>query len=159
KANDRGAALVHIAMALLALTAFSTFVMDYGVFWTARRQAQNAADAAAHAGAVAIGFDSTDQSDSGVAKQSAYAETQRNPIWGQPGNVDVTNDITFPTCPDAIGTCVRVDVYRTTARGNALPMFFGKLVGLNSQDVRASATAEVGTADTTSCLRPFGIPD
>ncbi len=157
--NDRGAALIHVALALLTLTAFSTFVMDYGLFWTSRRQAQNSADAAAHAGAVALAYDSTDQSDTGAAKQSAYAETQRNPIWGQFGNVNITNDITFPTCPDGVGTCIRVNVFRTVARGNALPVFFGRLVGLNSQDVQASATAEVGTADTTSCLRPFGIPD
>jgi Flp pilus assembly protein TadG len=159
--NDRGAALIHVAAALLALMAFSTFVMDYGVYWTGRNQAQNSADAAAHAGAVALGFDSTDQSDTGPAKQSAYAETQRNAIWGQYGSVNITSDITFPTCPDGVGTCVRVDVYRTAARGNSLPMFFGRFVSssLIAQDVRATATAEVGTADTTSCLRPFGIPD
>ena len=159
--NDCGAALIHVAAALLALMAFSTFVMDYGVYWSARRQSQNAADAAAHAGAVALGFDSTDTTTSGPAVLSAQAEAQRNLVFGQQASVNPATDITFPTCPDGLGTCIRVDVYRTAARGNALPMFFGRFVSssLIAQDVRATATAEVGTADTTSCLRPFGIPD
>ena len=92
---------------------------------------------------------------------SAQAEAQRNLVFGQQASVNPATDITFPTCPDGLGTCIRVDVYRTAARGNALPMFFGRFVSssLIAQDVRATATAEVGTADTTSCLRPFGIPD
>ncbi|MGH9197813.1 MAG: pilus assembly protein TadG-related protein, partial [Acidimicrobiia bacterium] len=44
-------------MGLLAVTAFSAFVVDYGVLWVGRRQAQNAADAAARAGAVSLAFD------------------------------------------------------------------------------------------------------
>ncbi len=37
--------LVQVAIALVGLIAFSAFVIDYGVMWVARRQAQNAADA------------------------------------------------------------------------------------------------------------------
>jgi uncharacterized membrane protein len=39
------------------LTALTAFVVDYGVLWVARRQAQNAADAGALAGATALAFD------------------------------------------------------------------------------------------------------
>ena len=49
--RERGAVLVHVAIGLIAFMAFSTFVVDYGVFWLSRRQAQNAADAGALAGA------------------------------------------------------------------------------------------------------------
>ena len=51
--SERGAILVQVALALLALVAFTMFVVDYGVFWVGRRQAQNAADASALAGALA----------------------------------------------------------------------------------------------------------
>src|SRR5687767_5133636 len=98
--GERGAILVHVAMALITLMAFSTFVMDYGVFWLGRRQAQNAADAGALAGAIALAYDDfDDRSDTGPAKESAYAATQSNGVFGQVPSVVVAgpgSDITFP---------------------------------------------------------------
>lgn len=161
RTSERGAVLVHVALALIALMAFSTFVIDYGVLWTARRQAQNAADAAALAGATALAFDDpTDFSDTGPAKTSAYSLLMSHPIWGQAPVVNITTDITFPPCPDdATANCIRVDVYRNATRGNPLPMFFGKLVGRNQQGVRAMAMAKVAVANATDCLKPWGVID
>ena len=45
--SETGAVLVHAALVLIGLMALSTFVVDYGVLWASRRQAQNAADAGA----------------------------------------------------------------------------------------------------------------
>ena len=45
--RERGAVLVHVAVTLVGLVAFSALTIDYGVLWTSRRQAQNAADAGA----------------------------------------------------------------------------------------------------------------
>jgi len=157
--DDRGAILVHTAIALLALVAFTTFVADYGVFWASRRQAQNSADAAALAGAVALAFDNAaDLSDTGPAKESAFAESQRNFIFGQPPDVQHT-DISFGTCPDGSANCIRVDVYRSAQRGNPLPMFFGYFVGLTSQSVQATATAEVHYDNASDCLKPWAVID
>jgi hypothetical protein len=158
--RERGAVLIHVAFALLALLAFTTFVVDYGVLWVARRQAQNSADAGALAGAIAAAYDDpNDLTDTGPAKQNAYAATQNNIVFGQPPSVVISSDITFPTCPDGYGRCIRVDTYRTVARGNALPMFFGQLVGLNSQDVRAMAMAQIVPGNTSECLKPWAVPD
>ena len=55
--DDRGAVLIHVALGVLALTAFLTIVADFGLMWTARRQAQNSADAGAIAGATGLGYD------------------------------------------------------------------------------------------------------
>ena len=55
--------------------------------------------------------------------------------------------------------CVRVNAFRNQARGNALSMFFGNLVGVGSQGVRATATAQVVAADTSECLRPWAVID
>ena len=91
---------------------------------------------------------------------------QLNSVWG--GQPDVTlADVTFPTCPQGapglVDTCVRVDVFRNQrANGSPLPAFFASLVGINSQGVRATATAQViygEEATTASCLLPFAIPD
>jgi hypothetical protein len=52
-----------------------------------------------------------------------------------------------------------VDVYRSQVRGNPLPMFFGSLVGLQRQDVQATATAKVIPANASDCLAPIAILD
>jgi hypothetical protein len=87
---------------------------------------------------------------------------QENKVWKQAPSV--TNaDVTFPACPPGIpgpqDNCVKVDVYRNQARGNPLPTFFANLAGVTSQGVRATATAQVVTGDTTSCLRPWAVVD
>ncbi len=156
--SERGAVLVHVALALIALMSFSTFVIDYGVLWVARRQAQNAADAAALAGAVALAFDDpSDFSDTGPAKTSAYQVVMSHPIFGQQPVVNISTDITFPPCPDDASTnCIRVWVYRDQANGNPLPMIFGQLVGLNQQGVRAMAMAKVAIATATELSEAVG---
>ena len=153
--SERGAVLVHVALAIIALVAFTTFVVDYGVLYASRRQAQNVADAAALAGAVAFGFDSTDTTTSGPAYLSAQSMIQSHRVWGQ---VPVA-DVTFVCPPGETGTCIRVDVFRNQARGNPLPTFFGKLVGLVDQDIRATATAKVAIGNATDCLKPWGVID
>jgi hypothetical protein len=159
-ADDRGAILAYVAVAMLVMLGVATFVADYGVLWASRRQAQNSADAAAMAGAVALAFDNAaDLTNSGPAKQGALLISQKNFVWGAAPSVSATSDISFPTCPDGAGTCVRVNVYRNAARGDALPMFFGYFVGLSTQDVRATATAEVQPANATDCLKPWAVID
>ena len=156
--SQSGAILIQVGLGMIALMALSALAVDYGVKVAARRAAQNAADAGALAGAIALSYDNpNDKSDTGPAKQSALKFAKANGVWGESPDVDVTTDITFPTCvPD---TCVRVDVYRNQERNNALPTFFGNLVGITDQGVKASATAQVVTGDTTECLKPWVVVD
>ena len=156
----RGAVLVHVAVALLMLAALSAFAIDFGLFSWSRGQAQNAADAGAMAGAAALAFDNaTDKSDTGPAKRSALTTAVSNQVWDAAPAVDVATDITFPVCPDGSASCVRVDVYRDAAHGNALPMLLGPLVGLSSQGIRATATAEAMAGNATDCLKPWALID
>jgi Flp pilus assembly protein TadG len=159
-ADDRGAVLIFVAVVLVGLLAMATFVVDFGMFWVARQQAQNAADAAAYGAAIALAQDTSgDRTDAGAAKQTALGIAARNPVWGEPPSV-VSGDITFPTCPlDGTDMCVRVAVYRNQARGNPLPTVFGRLVGLTTQDVQAVATAEVRPGNINKCLKPWAVPD
>jgi Flp pilus assembly protein TadG len=159
--SERGSILVHVAVSLVGLMAFTTFVADYGVMWTGRRMAQNSADSAALAGAVSLAFDDyDDRTDTGPAKQAAFRLSQQNEVWGESPNVNITTDITFPPCPDdGTDACIRVDVYRNQARNNPLPVFFGALVGLQEQGVRATATAKVSAANGSNCLKPLAVPD
>jgi Flp pilus assembly protein TadG len=94
--NERGAVLIQVAVALLALLALSSFVFDYGVMWVSRGQAQNSADAGALSGAISLAFDSSTDQDAARAKAIALA--RRNRVWTE--EPDITNaDVTFPPCP------------------------------------------------------------
>jgi hypothetical protein len=161
-ASQRGAVLIHVVVAMIGLLGFSSFVIDYGVLWAARRQAQNSADAAAMAAAVSLGF--VDADNQALARTAALNTAAVNPIWG--ASPDITPaDVTFPVCPPGApgagtNTCVRVDVFRNQrAGGNPLPSLFGTLVGVVNQGVRATATAEVVYGNSTNCVKPFAIPD
>ena len=158
--SERGAVLIQIAISLLALLAFSAFVLDYGVMWASRGQAQTAADAGALSGAISLAFDSG--TDFNGAKAKAQKIAQINQVWGQAPNV-LLSDVTFPACPPGApgvpDTCVKVDVFRNQARGNPLPIFFGALVGIDDQGVRATATAQITGANTTECLKPWVVID
>jgi putative Flp pilus-assembly TadE/G-like protein len=160
-ASERGAILIQVAVAMIVLIAFTAFVADYGLMWVGRRQAQNAADAGALAGAIALAFDSfSDRSDTGPAKVAANSFALANYVAGETPVNDITTDVTFPACPDdGSNTCIRVDVYRNLAHGNPLPIWFGQLVGLTEQGVRATAMAQAATGNASDCLKPFGIPD
>ena len=166
--DDRGAVLIHVALGVLALAAFTTFVADYGLMWTSRRQAQNSADAGALAGATAFAFDDPgNYSDTGMPKLSAYNATQANVVWGQSPYVNITNHITFPVIPaadcdpdgDGLSNCVRVEVFRDSTNSNPLPMLFGHLLGLSSQNIRASAIALVIAANQAECMKPWAVAD
>ena len=159
---ERGAVLVNAVIAMLGLISFSALVVDYGVLWAARRQAQNSADAGAMAAAVSLAYVSIDNHD--LARTSALNTARQNFIWGtQPDITDA--DVTFPPCPPGSpgagsNACVRVDVYRNQrANGNPLPTIFGRLFGVTNQGVKATATAEVFYGDTATCVKPWAIPD
>jgi hypothetical protein len=164
--SEAGVTLIHVAIILLVLISFTAFVLDYGVMWLARRQAQNAADAGALAGAVARAYDETADppATGGTAELAAIAAADQNMILGEAGGVRVTWE-----CPAfAAGfRCVRVDVHRDgtdvdgngTADSNPLPTFVAQVLGIDSQQVRATATARVAVANTTNCMRPFSVAD
>ena len=160
--SERGATVVFVAIALVGLLAFSTFVIDYGVMWAARRQAQNSADAAALAGAISLAYVDFENHD--LARASALAVAAQNKVWGVAPDVTAA-DITFPVCPPGspgagTNSCIRVDVFRNSrAGGSPLSTIFGKLVGIDDNGVRATATAEALFGSSTDCVKPFAVSD
>jgi hypothetical protein len=165
--DARGAALIHVGIAIFVLVGMSAFVLDFGVMWLSRRQAQNAADAGALAGAIARAFDETADTPAadGLAFKNAYAAATQNEVFNEAGAVRVTWE-----CPDYVpmnAKCVRVDVHRDgdgIAQGlannsNPLPVYFASLFGLSSQRIKATATAWVGYGNATDCVKPFAVPD
>ena len=107
--NERGAIIIHVAIALIALLCFAGIVIDQGVMYVSRAQAQTAADAGALAGALTLETDPSAHANAGIAAKSFV---NQNGIWGQAAadaNIDVTSPI---TCPDGTNACIRVDVMR-----------------------------------------------
>jgi len=156
--SERGAVLVQVAIAILVLTAMATFVVDHGILWVSRGQAQNAADAGALSGAIARAYDElTDPpASNGKAFSSAMGAALANNVW----TAAPTAQVSWACPPGAAGSCVRVDVYRNGEFGSTpLPTIFGKLLNISSQGVRATATARVASGNATNCMRPFAVAD
>src|SRR6266849_9191700 len=78
--SERGQVLIHVAFALLALLAISGFVVEHGLMWTARVQAQAAADAGALAGAGTLEADLTNTTG---ATQAAQFFAGKTAVWGR----------------------------------------------------------------------------
>lgn len=181
--GERGAVLVYVAVALIGLMAFSALVIDMGVMWVGRRQVQNAADAGALSGAISLAFrmpptDPENQTDPAYvqAKQDAGAVAIANRAWGVAPRVVVdtsswlAGDVQIIDCPEPIpgilDKCVRVNAYRNQEGGGTvaapnlpLPTFFARLVGVEEQGARATATAQVFAGVSSSCIKPWAIPD
>ena len=166
-ASEHGAILIQVGLLVLVVSAFAMFVVDYGVLWVSRHQAQNAADAGALAGATALALDDfDDRTDTGAAKLAAREFALANGVWGEQPDVDMTTDVRFysdapaefpASCSN--DDCIRVDVYRNQTRGNPLPTFFGWLVGVIDQGVRATATAQAAAGNASDCLKPWAVLD
>src|SRR6185437_15755467 len=154
--SEQGAIFVQVGIAMFVLVAFNVFVLDYGVMWVARQQAQNAADAGALAGAVARSYDDVGTTPTSETVRLAQATAAANMVWNQPATAEVSS---FDCPPGVDGRCVRVDVYRDSTHGNPLPTIFGPLLGVTSQGVKAMAIGLSGIGNATNCLRPLAFAD
>jgi hypothetical protein len=146
----------------MIMMGFMTFVIDYGVMWLSRGQAQNSADAGALAGAVARAFDeSVDPPVVGGPTYTAAKNTaEANSVFGAAPKADLPWPPPCPPFAAAGSRCVRVDVYRDGTHGSApLPTFFANVFGITSQNIKATATAWAGNANATNCMRPWAVAD
>src|SRR5678816_4358135 len=94
--SDHGAMLLNLAVGLMVFIGMLAFVVDYGVMWVGRGQAQNAADAGALAGAVAMALDTngwTDRTVTGPARTAARQMAVSNWVIGQAPNVVMASDV------------------------------------------------------------------
>jgi Flp pilus assembly protein TadG len=152
-ASEDGMALIHVGIAILVLMALSSFVLDYGVLWLSRGQAQNAADAGALAGATARAFDefADPPAAGGPAYNSALSAAQANQVFGATPAATVSW-----ACPPFVTGpgCVQVNVSNA-----ALPTFFAQIFGVTSQAIQATATAQARPANASDCLRPLAVMD
>jgi Flp pilus assembly protein TadG len=145
----RGSALIYITVGFVTLCAFASFAVDLGRVHVAKSQLQQAADAAARAAADALPL-------SGVAGAEAAAKDAAawNTCDGQALALNPANDLVFGVWDSAAkqfspltgadrahANAIRATLGRNTAGGNAIPLMFARMVGRESVDIDARATA------------------
>ncbi|MEA5088338.1 pilus assembly protein TadG-related protein [Solidesulfovibrio sp.] len=146
-----GSVAVFVALSMIVLAGFATLAVDYGFLEYKRSRLQNAADAAALAGAnVLVQYGS----NQGAVIDTAIRYGQANLDDADGRDVAIRNsDVTFP---DAVTVQSRVG--RTTERGNPVDMFLGRILGWNTQDISASGKAALFCSKSSKCLKPWSPP-
>jgi hypothetical protein len=145
--DERGAFTVLVAISLLCLLGLTGLVIDGGRAYAARRGAQNAADAAALAGAGALNgvlFDSVGQE--AVVREAVVASLAANHVNGTPECrlVDETRSDLGP-CPESntgAGLPATVAGVSVRARDNQDGSFI-KALGIEGFSASAVATAQI----------------
>ena len=116
--NQRGSAIIMVALALLVVTALAGIAIDGAIMVTTKTQLQRAADAAALAGASGL-LDGTEE----LATERAIAMASFNAAMQDAGAVSVIiteEDISFPE-----DDVIRVVTHRTAATGDPLRSMLG----------------------------------
>ncbi len=154
--NERGAVLVLVAASMVVMLGFAALAIDVGNLLMVRSESQKAADAAALAGA---GWLITDPDDSAGARVRAIDFAARNNVQRAGASV-LPEDVYV----DLDSSLVRVRVLNTADRGNAVPTFLARILGVNSVNVSTVATAWAAPADelppaNVDCPLPIALPD
>jgi Flp pilus assembly protein TadG len=170
--DERGAVAVLVAAGLVALVGFGALVVDVGFYFYAQRVVQASAQAAALAGAQGLGFGGTPLT---TANTYSAASGDKNAVAHL--SVTVVSTSTFLSCATNWATsagvpcsinqtppCVsgnNTQCNGSTSGANLLtvtetatvPTFFGRIFGINSIPVTASATA----SSAGSALGPYNV--
>jgi len=150
---QKGMTIAMVALCIVVFFAMAALAIDLGILYTARTSAQHAADAAALAGAFT--FTTSAAAQPAAAREAAIATAATNKILGTPVVVSAGNVVVDPAARR-----VTVTVPRTSAGGNPVDTYFARVLGHNSSDVSAKATAEAGTQGSAShCVKPIYIPN
>ncbi|MER3415904.1 MAG: hypothetical protein C4297_06795 [Gemmataceae bacterium] len=146
----KGGFIVLTVVCLVALFGFVALAVDLGLVAVARTQCQNVADAAAVAAGRALNGDVANDNNASAAAPAALAIATANAILGEPVRPEqvqvslgsYTYDDTqgkfiqrIPKLSNESWTLARVRVAATQ------PTYFARILGINSFDVAASATA------------------
>jgi Flp pilus assembly protein TadG len=136
--EERGQGLVLAALSMVVVMGFAAMAVDVGSFMHDRRQLQNAADAAALAGAAGL-------PDASLAEEKAHEWATKN-FDGSDQVVASVNVYTYRAPND------RIEV---TVKGET-DFVFARVLGMDKATVRASATAG-RVPITASCIAPWAV--
>ena len=158
-ASEKGAVFVQVGISIFVMMAFNVFVLDYGMMWVGRRQAQNAADAGALAGATARAYDDFDVFT--VINRHRGAERGA----GRRAEPRMAAGAALPRCYSTVprgspGKCAHVNVYRNGQNGSTpLPTLFGPIFGINTRASARQRRRSWRTAMPRTASVPSRFPD
>ncbi len=134
--NEKGSILVYFALFLVVLIGFAAIALDGSNAYVQQRRAQDAADAAALAGARTLALGGSSSAIDSSVKQLAISNGAQNVTWqfieGGKG-VGVTTEISFETA-------------------------FARVFGIETMTAKAYAEASFGAAQTAGNLLPMIAP-
>jgi len=139
--QESGQALVLAAASMVVILGMAAMAIDVGMFLQERRDLQNAADAAALAGAQELPYAPA----GAVADATAWAEQNGIAVGELEG---VTVSTTYAT-DDTITVQVKRDV----------PWVFARVLGRGSDTVRADASARVGSPAWADNVMPWALKE
>src|SRR5439155_20757322 len=143
--SQRGAIIIWLALFLLALIGVTSLGIDMAKVMAAHTQLQNAADAAALAGASAV-----DPATGKVVPDSAVVRAQQLGAFNK-----AFVDEPVPVQIDAADVEMLDDqTVRVTARregANAVVTYIAKVLGVTSLELHADATAKAEPTNTVTC--------
>jgi len=146
--DERGGVLVLVAISIVALFGMAALSVDVGMGFTAKIEAQRAADAGALAGGSAF-LEYTAADAVAPAEARAYEYALMNEIR----NLAIDSaEVTVQVLPDSFK--IRVWVQR-----QSIGTWFARLLGFDQIDVLAMAAAQATEAGAARCLKPFAVPD
>lgn len=171
--DERGAAMVVLAISVVVLFAFAALAVDLGAAWAQRRTSQGAVDAAAMAGALEYLTDSAPNSATIVDIVRDYASRNLpNPPtaqdWVDCRDPDGLAD-GFSPMSDSIPVSIECISLKQGSTGDdetllrvRLPNVpvntaFASVIGFDTIDVSAVAIAEIRVDEQSSVL-PLGVP-
>lgn len=150
--RDRtGVVAIFVALVLPVIAGFATLSIDMGYLLQAKSRLQTAADSAALGAASAL--DGTTAGQTTAVTRAVALATSNSP--SSAGTVLTSGDVAFGAWDTATSTftsggtptnAVRVTTRRSAANGNAVNLFFARIMGINTKDVTATSTAtQVGS--------------
>jgi Flp pilus assembly protein TadG len=170
KINNKGIAVIFLAISIIALCALVGLAVDIGYMYVAKGQLQNAADAAALAGIRALNQNPSDTTQTN-ARSAAFSLASSNRAAGlpvilasdstntySPIDQDGGNDITVGHWDGSTSTytpgggglsinAVQVRARRTVpndaSRQKQVGIFFAKVIGWQKMGAAATATAAI----------------
>ena len=164
KSARRGTILIYTTIGMIAFVAIVSLAVDVGHGRLVKNQLQNAADAAARFGAAGL------QTSVSQAKNNAVTAAGNNTADATSVVVDPNADVEFGTwdpnsntftvlsgAAQSSANAIRVTARRVSARGTAVPLTFGQVVGKSSCDVIAQSIAVLSQGAPSGFIGLGGI--
>lgn len=139
---ERGVVLIWLAFFMVFMLGFVALGIDASKVMATRTQLQNAADAAALAGASALDLDTGNLMPDTALTRAQLTAARNNAFTDAPTAVQLLGgDVSFPAANE-----IKVIVRRNPAAGGAMITHVAQVLGIRSLDLSATATAKAERA-------------